>query len=146
MQKIVALFKSRKDALITTLIWLIVLVPVLVIGYSADLIEEGTPKTLTHMFGALIAAICMWMWIATFYLIKGDVLFYQSGPFRGRLNIKSITKIEKYYSAKIAPALSRSRLRIIYNDEEGELLVSPEKESEFIATLKEINPKIQLNL
>ncbi|MTI31722.1 PH domain-containing protein [Xanthovirga aplysinae] len=146
MPEIVALFKSRKDALITTLVWLIVLVPVLIIGYGTPLMAEGIPKTLTHMFGALIAAVVMWMWISTFYIVKGDILFYQSGPFRGRVAINQITKIEKTFSSKVAPALSRDRFRIIFNEDEEELLVSPEDEGEFIATLKKINPKIQLNL
>ena len=75
-------------------------------------------------------------------------------PF-GRINISTITTVERSYNQFPAPAVSLKRLYIHYKKEHkrypslpffGHPLISPVREQEFLEMLKAINPDIQIKV
>lgn len=83
----------------------------------------------------------------TEYKIKDTFLYWQSGPFYGKIDIKTIRKIEHHDGIFVPtvwkPALSQIGLIITYNKYD-DIYISPEKESEFIDNLLQINPEIEI--
>ena len=72
-----------------------------------------------------------------------------------KILISSITSVERSYNPINAPALSLKRLRLRFKFERenkwdefymGLPLISPVREQEFLETLKNINPNIQINV
>lgn len=85
--------------------------------------------------------------IKTEYKIKDDLLYWQSGPFFGKIDIKNIKKIQHHKGIYVPtvwkPALSQIGLIITYNKFD-DIYISPEKEAEFIESLTKINPSIEI--
>jgi len=83
----------------------------------------------------------------TYYVVEGQVLKIVSGfVFKKEIDIMSIRKIEKTNTPLSSPALSlKDRIEIYYSKFDS-VIISPERQSEFIATLKLINKNISTNL
>ncbi|MFD2523560.1 PH domain-containing protein [Emticicia soli] len=83
----------------------------------------------------------------TYYEVEGKVLKIVSGfIFKKEIDIMSIRKIEKTNNPLSSPALSlKDRIEIYYSKFDS-VIISPERQSEFIATLKLINKNISTNL
>ncbi|HSP17303.1 MAG TPA: PH domain-containing protein [Thermoanaerobaculia bacterium] len=77
---------------------------------------------------------------STYYVIDGSTLLIRSSFLRWRIPIGEITAITPTRSAISSPALSLDRLRIDYSD--TFILVSPEKQGQFIEALRSANPAI----
>jgi hypothetical protein len=80
-------------------------------------------------------------------VIKNNNLYYRSGPFRGRIAIEKIRKIE-YFSGylnptTVKPALDFKGYIISYNSFD-DMYVSPKKANIFIEELLKINPNIKV--
>ena len=83
----------------------------------------------------------------TYYQIEGNTLKIVCGfVFNETIEIKKIRKIEKTANPISSPALSvRDRIEIYY-DKYDSVIISPERQAEFIRTLKLINKNISTNL
>ena len=83
--------------------------------------------------------------LSTHYIVKDGNLKIKSG-FIYNLNIKisTIRKINETNSVLSATASSLDRLEIIYNKYDS-VLISPKEKTEFIKTMLEINPTIEVN-
>lgn len=83
----------------------------------------------------------------TYYVVEGQVLKIVSGfVFKKEIDIMSIRKIEKTNTPLSSPALSlKDRIEIYYSKFDS-VIISPDRQSEFIATLKLINKNISTNL
>lgn len=83
----------------------------------------------------------------TYYVVEGKVLKIVSGfVFKKEIDVMSIRKIEKTNNPLSSPALSlKDRIEIYYSKFDS-VIISPERQSEFIATLKLINKNISTNL
>ena len=85
--------------------------------------------------------------LKTSYKIKNHLLYWQSGPFFGKIDIKTIVKIQHHNGIFVPtiwkPALSQIGLIITYNTFD-DIYISPEKEDVFIQKLLEINPNITI--
>lgn len=83
----------------------------------------------------------------TYYEVEGKNLKIVSGfIFKKEIDIMSIRKIEKTNNPLSSPALSlKDRIEIYYSKFDS-VIISPERQSEFIATLKLINKNISTNL
>lgn len=96
---------------------------------------------------SLASAIVVWILLDTRYVIKNSFLFYRSGPFRGRIDINKIDKVQYfsglYPQVTMKPALDIKGYIITYNKQE-DVYVSPKKCNDFIAELLKINPKIEV--
>jgi hypothetical protein len=96
---------------------------------------------------SLASALVVWILLDTRYVIKNSFLFYRSGPFRGRIDINKIDKVQYfsglYPQVTMKPALDIKGYIITYNKQE-DVYVSPKKSNDFIAELLKINPKIEV--
>ena len=94
-----------------------------------------------------IISMIIWILLDTKYKINEEILYYYSGPFRGKININSIRKIE-HHSGLIVPvtykpALDTKGLIIHYNSFD-DIYISPNQEEIFIQELLKINPNIKV--
>lgn len=130
-----------------SLLWLIIIflvvVPFLAEGdKNADKVPV-LPIVILHS----ITAMLIWILLDTKYIIKEKQLFYCSGPIRGSIKIEKIRKIERwnkwYVTSFIKPALGKNGL-IIYYDKFNDIYISPKDKEAFIASLREINPNIEV--
>jgi hypothetical protein len=109
-----------------------------------DIKSESTSSVHVLMISIIIMVI-LWILFDTRYVIRDGFLFYRSGPFRGRIDIQKIEKIE-YFSGMHVPVTMKPALDtkgfIITYDTLNEVYVSPQKKEKFIAKLLELNPRI----
>ncbi|WP_277674573.1 PH domain-containing protein [Piscibacillus halophilus] len=87
----------------------------------------------------------LWLWFTTGYRIKGETLYVQYGPFKRKVDISLISKINKTRSPWSAPALSMDRLEILYDHDFKIVLVSPIYQKDFVKVLLEKNSNIRVD-
>ncbi|RUO24433.1 hypothetical protein CWE09_11255 [Aliidiomarina minuta] len=87
------------------------------------------------------AVLPMWVVMSTRYHITEEDLLVRAGPFRWRLALSSISKIEPCHNGVIAPALSRERIKITYQGSNS-LMVSPSDRYSFIMDLGVAEPDV----
>ena len=95
----------------------------------------------------LLILFLIWTYKTTFYKIENSDLYWKSGPFKGKIDISKINKIE-YHKGIIVPtiwkpALSHIGLIITYNKYD-DIYISQEKSEQFITQLLETNPNITI--
>lgn len=135
-------FFSTKNKLTVAILWALVFFMGSLL--YIDIKNESTSSIHVIMISILIAVI-LWILFDTRYVIRDGFLFYRSGPFRGRIDIQKIQKIE-YFSGMHVPVTMKPALDtkgfIITYDTLNEVYVSPQKKDKFIAKLLELNPEI----
>ncbi|WOK07487.1 PH domain-containing protein [Imperialibacter roseus] len=135
-------YSSRKSFLV----WLIVLL-------LAYLGTANIYRSIVSMHtSSILISLAIWIPILVFiltiffgtgYTIKDNILIVKIGPFTAdKVDIRDIWTAHRTYTVLSAPANSVKRLRIKYKD--GEVVISPERENEFLATLKQLNPTIEV--
>ena len=105
------------------------------------------PFLIIFGINLIITLFLLWTYKTTFYILKNDTLIWKSGPFKGKIDISKINKIE-YHKGIIVPtiwkpALSHIGLIITYNKYD-DIYISPEKSEQFITQLLETNPNITI--
>lgn len=135
-------FFSTKNLLTVAILWALVFFMGALL--YIDIQNESTSPIHLIMISIIIAVI-LWILFDTRYVIRDGFLFYRSGPFRGRIDIQKIQKIE-YFSGLHVPVTMKPALDtkgfIITYDTVNEVYVSPQKKDKFIAKLLELNPAI----
>ena len=103
-----------------------------------------------YIFNAImigIVAMLIWILLDTKYSVKEEIILFNSGPFRGKININSIRKIERHSGLIVPvnykPALNTAGL-IVYYNKYDEIYISPNQEAIFLEELLKINPKIEV--
>lgn len=138
--------KSRKDLLFIT-IYVIVFTFNLYITYS---IITRTIINIEDYIGLVAIAILnlflLWIFTGTKYQIDNTTLKYFSGPIRGEIDIRTITKIEKGKTmwTGMRPAMARKGI-IIYYGKFNSIYISPESNEAFTKYLLKINPDITIS-
>ena len=107
--------------------------------------DDYTAFIIISTIHFLLILFFIWTYKTTFYKIENTDLNWKSGPFKGKIDITKINKIE-YHKGILAPtiwkpALSHIGLIITYNKYD-DIYISPEEQQEFIATLQRLNPNI----
>lgn len=105
-------------------------------------------KSLLFAVGYLLftAIFLIPPFLNTYYKIVQDKLWIQSGwLYKKSIDVQKIRKITSSRAIVSAPALSLQRLEIFYNAYDS-VLVSPKKEAEFLQTLTQLNPLIEIDL
>jgi hypothetical protein len=130
-------FKSKVD--------LLLLVPIAVLLIIASVFVIVNKMVVGEIILALLIAFLIYVYLDTLYEVTRDnKLKIKSGFFfHQEIYIKSIKKVKLTKDHRASPALSFDRLEIRYN-RYGRVVVSPDKPSEFIRELKEVNPRIQI--
>ena len=129
-------FPSKRDWWLGLLIWGLVL-----LASVPALLKPGKGQ-----FIIMIAVILFvgWIWFGTGYEISDDKLRIRCGPFRQRIPLQEIKEIRKTRSPLSAPACSLDRMEIGYGKSKR-VMISPADKENFIKTIVEKSPHIQLD-
>ena len=103
-----------------------------------------------YIFYAIMITIILaliWILLDTKYILKENKIFYNSGPFRGTIDIKNIRKIQHHFGIIVPvtfkPALNTKGLIIHYNSFD-DIYISPKQEDLFLKELLKVNPNIEI--
>ncbi len=135
-------FRSRIDPLLAGL----VVAPILgVIGLVVQraLVHGQSPSTVTVATLALSIGVIGWIFATTSYRFAEHELVVTSGPLRVRVPFDKILRVTRTRSVLSAPALSLQRLEIVY-EKHRTVVISPQDEAKFLATLHERAPRADL--
>jgi Bacterial PH domain len=129
-------FKSKLGLLI---------VPLLVLLIAAEAYTVWTNNWIGMVSAGVPAVFIIYLYFSTLYVVtKDEKLKIKSGfLYHKEIYIKSIKKVRPTKNHGASPALSFDRLEISYN-RYGRVIVSPNRKSEFIKELKEVNPRINV--
>ena len=137
-------YLSSKSFIIVIVLWSLVLFMLIMMLLN---LNKTTLDVVPFIITSLASALLIWILLDTRYVIKNSFLFYRSGPFRGRIDISKIDKIQYfsglYPQVSMKPALDIKGYIITYNKQD-DVYVSPKKSVDFIAELLKINPKIKV--
>lgn len=136
-------FVSKKDTFYSVAIWGAIVVGFLTM-VSPVLFTLSISNFVLLILGLIIIVWLIWIWFSTGYLVQDYTLKIQGGPFKQTVNIKEIKKITKEKSVVTAGALATDRLLIYYGNYKY-ASISPKKEYEFIKSLLNKNPQIQID-
>ncbi len=93
----------------------------------------------------LVSALVLWILLGTYYFISNAHLYYRCGPFRGKINIMNIRKVEHdnhfIKTSLMKLGLSRKGFKIYY-DKFDDIYLSPKDKESFLEVLLSINPNI----
>lgn len=121
-------FKSAVDWWFYAVL-LVIPLSLLPVALSASIVEPSQLVILS-LVGLLATGLPVWLLLATYYVISDDKLTIRSGPFRWKISLVDIHKIESSNSPLSSPALSLKRLRIEYGVGKS-ILISPKEQAEF---------------
>lgn len=130
-------FKSRRDTVTTISIWLTA---------GLIIIPFFTRELISFFILTPICSMLLWCWFQTDYTIKDAEIRIRCGPFRKRVQIAEIKRIEATRTLVTTFSLGLSLKRIIIHYGAGYSLVeiSPQQQDEFIEAVTAINPHIEL--
>lgn len=137
-------FQSEKGLVPALVIWgAVALQLIVVIRLIAK--EISITSLILSFFSLVIVSLLLWLWFSTFYEIRGNTLFYRSGPIHGSIEVQRIIAIKKNKTlwSGLKPALSFKGLIIKYNKWD-EIYLSPEEKDSFITELVKLNNKIKV--
>lgn len=136
-------FKSSINIWTEILIWGLVFFMAATIIFTYDT-EEPYLFWVCIFHGAVIAFL-LWIRYDTYYILTSTYLYYRSGPIRGKITIKNITKIKSHHGlivqSFLKPALGYDGLYIFYNKFD-DIYLSPLDKEGFKKKLMEFNTTI----
>lgn len=129
------------------MLWLTV-IALLITPFIPDFGEENlTVEIIGFIIIYAVSGLLIWILLDTKYRINKKDFYYSCGPFRGKIAIDKIRKIERwnkwYVTSTMKPALDSDGL-IIYYEKFDDIYISPKNKENFIKLLLEINPNIQV--
>ena len=137
-------FVSSKNSYSCAFLWIISIGLLIIVLIEKPEAEAPSIYIFNTIMIGIISMI-IWILLDTKYSINGEILYFYSGPFRGKININSIRKIE-HHSGLIVPvtykpALDTKGLIINYNSFD-DIYISPKEVNVFLEELLKINPNI----
>jgi hypothetical protein len=129
-------FPSKRDFWLGLLIWGLML-----LGAVPALLKPGKGQ-----FIIMIAVILFigWIWFGTGYGISDVELKIRCGPFRQTIPLQEIKEVKRTRSPLSSPACSLDRMEIKYGKSKR-VMISPADKENFIKTIIEKSPSIQLD-
>lgn len=134
-----ARFRSKVDPKLSVIGFATPCVAVIAIGTSAG--SNRPALLLLAWLTALVAGLVVWIVLATYYEITGELLIARSGPFTWRIPLTDISRACESDSVRSGPALSMDRLEIRWG-ERNALLISPADKAGFLAVLRTRAPRL----
>lgn len=127
-------FKSKVDRWLIAILILAIVIDAC--GIIAFLRFESDPVVLTIsvLVSLLVMALIASVSLGTHYTIDRNVLRIVSGPFRWKVPIDQITRVEATRSPFSSPALSLDRLRIHYG-RRRRIMISPADKAGFLKAI-----------
>lgn len=104
------------------------------------LLMVSIPNVIIRVACLCLITFLYWVFFGTKYTIKDNILKAQTGPFKYKINIHTITKIKNTRNPLSSPASSLDRLEIFSTDRY--LIISPKDQESFLSSILEINPEV----
>ena len=137
-------FKSRIDWLfLSVILGTIGLCLALVIGTALNdeegFLGVGIMSSVTILLSWLLLSVLL----NTNYSVDEDHIWYESGPFKGKVEIQSIREIQvgksMWTGLRVATAMNGL---IIRHGKYDEVYISPDSNSSFIEKIKQVKPDL----
>jgi hypothetical protein len=126
-------FKSKVDAWLGTTLVIAIFAQ---LGAAAGLVASRSLAALVGAPVLLIGAVfLLWILGTTYYIVSEAEVLIRCGPFKIRIPIDQITKIERTRNPLSSPALSLDRIAISYGSS-GYCMVSPKDSDGFLSELR----------
>lgn len=138
-------FPPRRDLWLSIVVWSSIFL-LLICGLSPFFIE-GTGiigGTFIFLVCFAMAGLMIWLWCATYYVLKENELFIRSGPFTRSISLDRISKIKLLRSWAASAATSSRRIEIMYGTYEF-VHISPLDEEAFLMELKQRCPHLRMD-
>ncbi len=137
MNKIV--FKSKIGLELT--------IPLILLFGSVIYLAANDGQLLTIMLILMpVLLFIIYLFTSTEYIIEGQTLEIKSGfVFRKKVDVKNIIKIKETNNPISSPAASLDRLNLSLRNGDS-VIISPKLKIDFIKSLLEINPDLEVNL
>lgn len=101
---------------------------------------------IAFAFILFVVAFIVQMYSTTFYSIENKKLLIKCGIFYNlSIDIANIKRISDSYNIISSPALSFSRIEILYNKFDT-VLISPKDKLRFIEAIEKINPQTEIKI
>ena len=117
------------------------LAPLAVIG-AVPRSEQARAVLILSVALFPVVVFIVWMYLTTDYRVEGNELMIRSGPFRWRVDLKSVGRLRATRSPLSAPALSFNRIEVEYG--QSSILVSPADRRGFIRAILTRAPNVSL--
>ncbi len=118
----------------------------LIFGTALFITVLTEPSWLGLIILLPIITLITYMFQTTQYAIEGNVLKIKCGfLYNKQIEINTIRKISETKNLLSSPATSVDRLEILYNKNDS-VFISPKLKKEFISSIRELNPEIEINL
>ncbi len=107
---------------------------------------ESILKYLVALMCLIVVALVIWVRCATWYELRASVLYLRSGPFHDEIPYAEIKTVDKTCGMDFIMALDFNRLQLNagLNPEKGKVVLSPEREDEFLAELSRRCPGLEI--
>ena len=137
-------FKSRIDWLFLSVIFgTIGLCLALVIGTALNDEEGFWGVGIMSSVTILLSWLLLSVLLNTNYSVDEDHIWYESGPFKGKVEIQSIREIQvgksMWTGLRVATAMNGL---IIRHGKYDEVYISPDSNSSFIEKIKQVKPDL----
>jgi membrane protein YdbS with pleckstrin-like domain len=126
-------FKSKIDRWLLFLLVAVMVFEVVIMSIAATQVNSSVEATVLIVAALAIVALLGSMLVGTHYTVAGNTLRVACGPFRWKVPIDSIEKVEATRSPLSSPALSLDRLRINYG--KRRIMVSPSDRAGFLRAI-----------
>lgn len=136
---------SQKSKIIFGIVVLIIVASTIPVFFDNEIQENLTAKFI--IIGINVSSLFLLYWITnyTYYKLDNHLLVCKSGPFKKKIVIENIRKIESH-DGLIVPALWKLSLShkgiIIHYNQFDEIYISPKDNQKFLNELLKINPNI----
>lgn len=137
---------SQKNKILIAVVMLIIVASTIPVFFDANMTGNWQAKLIVLTINILSLALLCWIISKTFYEIKNDsLLICKSGPFKKKIQIKNIKRIE-FHNGLIIPSLWKLSLSdkgiIIFYNQFDDIYISPKNADKFLTELLKINPNI----
>lgn len=136
-----AVYKSKISitlfVIVTTCLIVLPLLPLFTSTPTADEIA------FIAVYMPIVVALEAFLYTGTSYTVDGEKLTVKSFLLKEEINIGDITSIAHTRTWLSAPALSFNRIELRYKRSRS-IVISPRREEQFIARLKQSNPAIDV--
>ena len=138
-------YRSAKSPGMMALFALLLLILAAAVVLSLTFLT-GAMRIVVAVVDAVLALLLIWVLSATTYTFETDALVLKCGPLREELPYAGLVSAVRTlgYGFMMALAFDRLELNPGVNPERGRIVLSPEREDEFLAELARRCPGIRI--
>jgi hypothetical protein len=127
-------FRSKIDRWLLVLLVAIMGFELVVMMIAAMQAENARDATLLVFAGLGAGVLIGWLVLSTHYVVEKNMLRIVAGPFRWKVRLEDIHKVEATRNPLSSPALSLDRLKIHYGNGR-KIMVSPADKAGFLKAI-----------